>query len=51
MLDLGIGIFSGMVLRFCHQMKEIFKKMSAAVKKWGLILNAYVRWEFCCKKT
>lgn len=26
-------------------MKEIFMKMSWEVKKRGLILNAYVRWE------
>lgn len=50
MLDLSISIFSETVFRFCQQMKEIFKKMSWAVKKRGLILNTYVRWEFCCKK-
>lgn len=41
MLDLGIGIFNGMALRFCHQMKESLRKMSSVVKKRGR--KAYVR--------
>lgn len=48
-LDLGTNIFRGMVLRFYHQMKEIFMKMSRAVKR-GLILNAYVKWEIYQEK-
>lgn len=43
MLDLGIDIFRGTVLRFLPSDERKLMKMSWAVKKWGLILNTYVR--------